>query len=140
MTRTQITLRKLELEAKVANINDRLSQKLRFQDARPLKHERYTTLQELRELEVRLQDFKSDKSPNADSTAWLLLVEWEGEQRYFATRENLGDLLVEGLVELGEDMPPIRAQTRLTEEQAQKLPAWVWDMPADRDPEGDDDA
>lgn len=123
----------------MANINDRLSQKLRFQDARRLKHERYTTLQELRELEVRLQDFKSDKTPNSDSTVWLLLVEWEGEQRYFATRENLGDLLVEGLVELGEDMPPIRAQTRLTGEQAQRLPAWVWDMPADRDPGANDE-
>jgi hypothetical protein len=138
---------KQQLETQVSAINRALRVRLPNHEARRLKGDKQRLLLDIAAVESAILDLRVINGGQDTAPAWLLLMQWDERWFYFATRENLTEMTIDMLVEIGPDAPCVMAQTRLTEAQAERLPAWVWLLPTERedldfddaDPEGDDE-
>lgn len=146
----ELARRKQQLELQVAGINQALKVRLPNIEARQLKGQKQSILVDIADIEAAILDLRVKAGGGDLTPAWLMLLNWDGEWFYHATRENLTEMMVDMLIEIGPDAPCIMSQTRLTEEQANRLPAWVWLLPSERavddadfvddaDPEDDDE-
>jgi len=142
---TEINQRKKELEAELSHIRAKIKRGIDGRDRQTLNTRLPQIIDELLELEteagtIRLEiqletelAIEQKAATAAVINPCLLVLLWDGKHCYYATRENVTEWQCEMIMELGQDAPVVLRVCSITPEMADKLPAWIWQTPDERE-------